>query len=130
DGLAQLFAGEEKPDLESLATMVAERTSEAMARRAPAPVAMFGPESLKSIADRIGDLIRAKSKTPDYEELADLVATRTSAAMARTAPASVTSSESIEALEHRMSALLNTASKETAERLARLEATLATRNVV
>ncbi len=130
DGLARLYSGEEKPDLESLATMVAERTSEAMTRRAPAPVAMFGPESLKSIEDRLGDLIKSNRKAPDYEELADLVASRASAAMARTAPsASAASQESIEAMEQRMAALLNTAGKETAERLARLEATLAARTV-
>ncbi len=129
DGLARLYAGDEKPDLESLATMVAERTSEAMTRKAPAPVAMFGPESLKSIEDRIGELIRAKSKGPDYEEIADLVASRASAAMARTAPAGAASQDSIEALEHRMAALLNTAGRETAERLARLEATLAQRGI-
>src|SRR5690606_31440514 len=88
DSLARLYsAGEDRPDLESLADMVAERTSEAVARKAPAPVAMFGPESLKSIEDRLTGLIRSAGKTPDYEQLAELVATRTSEAMAKAVPA-------------------------------------------
>ena len=126
DGLAGLYAATSEPDFDSLATMVAERTSEAVARQAP-PVAMFGPDSLKSIEDRITGLIKSAGKTPDYETLAELVATRTSEAVARTAgsDAKTLDPDGIAALEQRMTAVLNTAGKETAERLARLEAALA-----
>nr|WP_314262154.1 peptidoglycan-binding protein [uncultured Devosia sp.] len=114
--------------MEAMATLVAERTSDAMTRKAPAPVAMFGPESLKSIEDRISGLIKSAGKTPDYEILADMVAERTSEAVSRSAspaaPAGV-SEESMGEFEKRMTALLNTAGKDTAERLTRLEAVLA-----
>lgn len=81
DGLARLYhdAGD-KPDFESLANLVAERTSDAMSRKAPAPVAMFGPESLKTIEDRISNLVRSVSKGADAETIASLVAEKTSAA--------------------------------------------------
>ncbi|UYN99313.1 MAG: SEL1-like repeat protein [Devosia sp.] len=130
DELSRLYSGgEDRPDLESLASMVAERTSEAMAKKAPAPVAMFGPDSLKSIEDRIGGLIKSAGKTPDYDKLADLVASRASEAFAKApAGASAMDGEGMSALEQRMTALFNTAGKETAERLARLEATLAERD--
>jgi len=121
DALARQQDAGERPDFESLANMVAERTSEAVSRKAPAPVAMFGPESLKSIEDRLAGLIKSAGKTPDYEQLADLVATRATEAMNK-APAA--KSDDMDALEKRMAALLNTAGKETAERLARLEAVL------
>lgn len=130
DGLARLYSAvEDHPDFESLASLVAERTSEAMARKVPAPVAMFGPESLKSIEDRLSGLIRSAGKTPDYEALADLVATRTSEAVARSAPPAQRqgSDTQIDALEQRMTALLNTTGKDTSERLARLEAVLSGR---
>lgn len=130
DGLARLYASEEKPDFDSLAAMVAERTSDAISRKAPAPVAMFGPDSLKSIEDRITGLIKSAGKTPDYEQLAEIVATRTSEAVAKAKPETggdVT--ESMTAMEKRMTALFNTAGKETAERLTRLEATLASKAV-
>ena len=123
DGLARLYASEERPDLESLAEMVAERTGEAIKRNTPTPVAMFGPDSLKSIEDRITGLIKSAGKTPDYEQLADLIVSKTSDAVR--APAAGLSDESMAALEKRMSALFNTAGKETAERLTRLEAVLA-----
>ncbi|WEK03324.1 MAG: peptidoglycan-binding protein [Candidatus Devosia phytovorans] len=114
--------------MEAMATLVAERTSDALTRKAPAPVAMFGPESLKSIEDRISGLIKSAGKAPDYEVLADMVAERTSDALAKTAspaaPAGV-SEESMGEFEKRMTALLNTAGKDTAERLTRLEAVLA-----
>ena len=122
DALARQQEGGERPDFESLATMVAERTSDAVSRKAPAPVAMFGPDSLKSIEDRITGLIKTAGKTPDYEQLADLVAARATEAMSK-APAAAP--DNMEALEKRMAALLNTAGKETAERLAKLEAVLA-----
>lgn len=130
DGLSRLYAAQgESPDIESLATMVAERTSEAMTRKAPAPVAMFGPESLKSIEDRLTGLIRSAGKTPDYDQLADLVASRTSEAMSKSAPVNAgVNDDNMAALEKRMTAVLNTAGKETAERLARLEAILTERN--
>ncbi|MHA6298691.1 peptidoglycan-binding protein [Devosia sp. CAU 1758] len=124
DGLARLYNSEERPDLESLANMVAERTSEAFSRKAPAPVAVFGPESLKSIEDRLTGLIKSAGKTPDYEQLAEMVASRTSEAV-RAPISGEMSEESMNALEKRMSALLNTAGKDTAERLTRLEAVLA-----
>lgn len=130
DGLARLYAAnEERPDFESLATLVAERTSEAVTRKAPAPVAMFGADSLKSIEDRITGLIKSAGKTPDYETLADMVATRTSDAVAKSASqgAGGLGEESLTALERRMEALLNTAGKDTAERLKRLEAALIAR---
>lgn len=122
DTLARQQGSTEQPDFESLATMVAERTSDAMSRKAPAPVAMFGPDSLKSIEDRLAGMIKSAGKTPDYEQLADMVATRASEALSK-GPA--ISSDNIDALEKRMTALLNTTGKETAERLARLEAVLA-----
>ncbi|ODT73203.1 MAG: hypothetical protein ABS75_00550 [Pelagibacterium sp. SCN 63-23] len=126
DGLARLYsAADDRPDLESLADMVAERTSEAVSRKAPAPVAMFGPDSLKSIEDRLTGLIRSAGKTPDYEQLAEMVALRTSEAMTKSAPVPTgVSEDSMNALEKRMTAILNTAGKDTAERLARLEAVL------
>ncbi|KFL31020.1 hypothetical protein JP75_11780 [Devosia riboflavina] len=131
DGLARLYhdAGD-KPDFESLATLVAERTSDAMSRKAPAPVAMFGPESLKTIEDRISSLVRSVSKGAgaDAETIASLVAEKTSAAFARSgAPVPVLNPEGFDALEKRMTAVFNTAGKDTAERLARLEAALASR---
>ncbi len=127
DGLARLYgSGDDRPDFESLANMVAERTGEAMSRKAPAPVAVFGPESLKSIEDRLTGLIKSAGKTPDYDSLADLIATRASEAVAKTSlPGG--ENEDMRAMEQRMSALLNTAGRETAERLARLEAMLSPR---
>ncbi|MBJ3784623.1 SEL1-like repeat protein [Devosia sediminis] len=124
DGLARLYhAAEERPDFDTLADLVAERASEAFSRKAPAPVAMFGPESLKSIEDRLTGLIKSAGKTPDYEQLAELVATRTSEAI-RTPAANGLSDENMAVLEKRMAALFNTAGKDTAERLTRLEAAL------
>ena len=129
DDLARLYSSQSDPaDLEAMATLVAERTSDAVTRKAPAPVAMFGPDSLKSIEDRLTGLIKSAGKTPDYETLATLVAERTSEAMAKSSPAaSGVSEEGMAALEKRMEALLNTAGKDTAERLARLEAVLTAR---
>jgi localization factor PodJL len=131
NGLAELYS---KPsdvaELEAMATLVAERTSDAMTRKAPAPVAMFGPESLKSIEDRIQGLIKTAGKGPDYETIAAMVAEKTSAAVTKSATKQaqpVASEASINALEERVTAILNTAGKETAERLTRLEAALATR---
>jgi len=131
NGLAKLYsAPQDKADIETVATLVAERTSDAITRKAPAPVAMFGPDSLKSIEDRLSGLIKSAGKTPDYEALADLVAERTSLAVAKSAPAPVTagiSQDSMSALEQRMTALFNTAGQDTAERLMRLEAVLSNR---
>ncbi|KKB76882.1 hypothetical protein VW35_16330, partial [Devosia soli] len=129
DGLARLYHdGNGKQDFESLATMVAERTSDAVSRKAPAPVAMFGPESLKTIEDRISSLVRSVSKTADAETIATLVAEKTSAAFAKAGtPIGALNPEGFDALEKRMMAVFNTAGKDTAERLARLEATLANR---
>lgn len=129
DGLARLYhdAGG-KPDFETLATLVAERTSDAVSRKAAAPVAMFGPDSLKTIEDRISSLVRSVSKGPDAETLANLVAEKTSAAVAKSGtPAPAFHPEGFEALEKRMVAVFNTAGKDTAERLARLESALAAR---
>jgi localization factor PodJL len=123
DGLARLYATEDRPDLDALADKVAERASAAFSKNTPAPVAMFGPESLKSIEDRLTGLIKSAGKTPDYEQLADLVATRTSEAIRAPMPGGL-SDEGMDALEKRMTALFNTAGKETAERLTRLEAVL------
>lgn len=127
--LAKLYSSQSDPaDLEAMATLVAERTSDAVTRKAPAPVAMFGPDSLKSIEDRLTGLIKSAGKTPDYETLATLVAERTSEAMAKSSPAARgMSEEGMAALEKRMEALLNTAGRDTAERLARLEAVLTAR---
>ena len=128
DGLAKLYAGgEDRPDFEALANMVAERTGEALSRKAPAPVAVFGPESLKSIEDRLTGLIKSAGKTPDYESLADMIATRASEAVSRSSGPAADAGE-MQAMEQRMSALLNTAGRETAERLARLEAMLSPRS--
>ena len=131
DGLARLYSAPgDATDIEAMATLVAERTSDAVTRKAPAPVAMFGPDSLKSIEDRLSGLIKSAGKTPDYEALAEMVAEKTSLAVAKSAPASLAngvSDESISALEQRMAALLNTAGKDTAERLTRLEAALSNR---
>lgn len=130
DGLARLYHdASERSDFESLATMVAERTSDAVTRKAPAPVAMFGPDSLKTIEDRISSLVRSVNKQPDFETLADIVAEKTSLAVAQArGPAAGVDGTSMDALEKRMTALLNTAGRDTAERLARLEATLASRS--
>lgn len=133
DGLAKLYAApSDATDLEAMATLVAERTSEAVTRKSPAPVAMFGPDSLKSIEDRLTGLIRNAGKaTPDYETLANMVAEKTSVAVARSVPVPPSSDinrESMTAFQERMSALLNTAGKDTAERLTRLEAALTARS--
>ncbi len=134
NSLASLYSAKEAdaPDLEALANLVAERTSDAVTRKAPAPVAMFGPESLKSIEDRIGGLIKRAGREPDIEALANLVAEKTSQAVAGVAPTAGPglSEENLSALEGRMTALFNTAGKDTAERLARLEATLREREAV
>jgi len=132
NGLTKLYSTQsDSTDLEAMATLVAERTSDAVTRKAPAPVAMFGPDSLKSIEDRLAGLIKSAGKTPDYEALAAMVAERTSEAVARSTPAAVVgngiSEENINALENRMAALFNTAGKDTAERLTRLEAALSGR---
>lgn len=129
EGLSKLY-NSAQPDFDSLATMVAERTTDAMQRNAPAQAPGIDPDSLKAMEERLSDLIKSSDKQPeyDYETLADLVADKTSAAVAKTA--SVTSAEigpdSIDALEKRMTAILNTAGKDTADRLRRLEARLAT----
>lgn len=132
DSLAKLYsAPSEATDFEAMATLVAERTSDALTRKAPAPVAMFGPDSLKSIEDRLTGLIKSAGKTPDYETLATLVAEKTSAAVAKSAPPSATgdiSQDSMSVFEQRVTALLNTAGKDTAERLTRLEAVLTARS--
>ncbi|ODT77666.1 MAG: hypothetical protein ABS76_26375 [Pelagibacterium sp. SCN 64-44] len=131
DGLARLYSAKSDPaELEAMATLVAERTSDAVTRKAPAPVAMFGPDSLKSIEDRLTGLLKAAGKAPDFEALADIVAERTSQAVSRSAPAAADPAinvESMNALEERMTALFNTAGKDIAERLARLEAVLSER---
>lgn len=131
DGLASLYARrDDDASFEALATLVAERTSDAMTRKAPAPVAMFGPDSLKSIESQITGLIKSASKAPDYGALADMVAARAAEAVGKSTVASVSSGiseQSISALEDRMAALLNTAGKDTAARLARLEAKLSGR---
>ncbi|QDZ13083.1 SEL1-like repeat protein [Devosia ginsengisoli] len=128
--LAKLYSSQaDATDIEAMATLVAERTSDAVTRKAPAPVAMFGPDSLKSIEDRLTGLIKSAGKTPDYETLATLVAERASEAVAKSTPAAAggMSEEGMAALEQRMAALFNTAGKDTAERLARLEAALTAR---
>ncbi|WIY53300.1 peptidoglycan-binding protein [Devosia sp. YIM 151766] len=128
DGLARLYASsEERTDFEALANMVAERTGEAVSRKAPAPVAMFGPESLKSIEDRLTGLIKSAGKTPDYDALAEMIATRASDVLAKSA-APMAHDDGMQAMEKRMTALLNTAGQDTAERLARLETMLSNRN--
>jgi localization factor PodJL len=68
--------------------------------------------------------------TPDYNALAAMVAERTSLAVAKSnaaAPAPVMTDATIDVFEKRMSALLNTAGRDTAERLTRLETALAQR---
>jgi len=131
NGLAKLYSGgSDSADIEAMATLVAERTSDAMARKAPAPVAMFGADSLKSIEDRLTGLIKSAGKTPDYESLAELVAERTSQAVAKSSPGAAgagISQDDVSVLEQRMTALFNTAGKDTAERLTRLEAALSNR---
>lgn len=128
NGLAKLYSTQSDPsDLEAMATLVAERTSDAVTRKAPAPVAMFGPESLKSIEERLTGLIKSAGKTPDYETLAAMVAERTSEAVAKSAPTAGMSEDGMAALEKRMAALFKTAGKDTAERLTRLEAALSAR---
>lgn len=131
DGLTKLYGQQQDTaGLEALATMVAERTSDAMTRKAPAPVAMFGADSLKSVEDQITGLIKSASKAPDYEKLASMIAERASEAVAKASPAAAggeISADGLSALEERMAALLNTAGKDTAERLTRLEAALANR---
>jgi len=63
----------------------------------------------------------------DYDALATMVAEKTSAALAQATPGEV-SDASLEKMEKRVAALLNTAGKDTAERLARLEAVLEKRS--
>src|SRR5690606_10615033 len=76
----------------------------------------------------ISSLVRSVSKGPDAETLASLVAEKTSAAFAKSgAPVPVFNPEGFDALEKRMAAIFNTAGKDTAERLARLEMALASR---
>lgn len=68
--------------------------------------------------------------TPDYNALAAMVAERTSLAVAKSnaaAPAPVMTEATIDVFEKRMSALLNTAGRDTAERLTRLETALTQR---
>lgn len=68
--------------------------------------------------------------TPDYSALAAMVAEKTSLAVAKSnaaAPAPVMTDATIAVFEKRMSALLNTAGRDTAERLARLETALTQR---
>lgn len=128
DNMARLYATpSDIVELEALATIVAERTTDAITRKAPAPVAMFGPDSLKSIEDRIQGLIKTAGKGPDYETIASMVAEKTSAAVAKSAPAATVSDASIDAFEQRVTALFNTAGQDTAERLTRLEAAIAAR---
>lgn len=132
DGLTRLYGQQQDTTgLEALATMVAERTSDAMTRKAPAPVAMFGADSLKSVEDQITGLLKSASKAPDYDKLANMIAERASEAVAKASPAVTAageiSADGLSALEERMAALLNTAGKDTAERLTRLEAALANR---
>ncbi|WP_193336973.1 peptidoglycan-binding protein [Devosia beringensis] len=127
NGLTKLYAApQDAASIEAVAILVAERTSEAVTRKAPAPVAMFGPDSLKSIEDRLATLIKSAGKTPDYEALADLVAEKTSQAVAKSAvPAAPgMGQDGMQALEKRIAALFNTAGQDTAERLLRLEAAL------
>ncbi|KKB85056.1 hypothetical protein VW29_07800 [Devosia limi DSM 17137] len=65
------------------------------------------------------------SVKPDFEALAQMVAEKTSTAFSSKAPAvAMVSDSSMAALETRMTALFNTAGKDTAERLARLETAL------
>ncbi len=79
--------------------------------------------------DTMAQLYKSADMTPDYESLADMVASRTSAALAKSAPATGgVSDEHMSALETRMTALFKTAGKDTAERLTRLEAALSARN--
>ena len=132
NGLTKLYATpRDAGDIEAVANLVAERTSDAVTRKAPAPVAMFGPDSLKSIEERLATLIKSAGKTPDYETLADLVAERTSQAVAKSASAPASgpamNQDGMRALEQRMTALFNTAGQDTAERLMRLEAALSNR---
>ena len=68
------------------------------------------------------------SVKPDFEALAHMVAEKTSTAFAKKGPAvAMVSDTSMAALETRMTALFNTAGKDTAERLARLETALTER---
>ena len=67
---------------------------------------------------------------PDYSALAAMVAEKTSLAVAKSAaaaPAPVMTDATIAVFEKRMTALLNTAGRDTAERLARLETALTQR---
>lgn len=128
DGLTKLYSQQQDTSgLEALANMVAERTSDAMTRKAPAPVAMFGADSLKSVETQITGLLKSASKAPDYEKLADMIAERAAKAAPAAEPVASATPESLSGLEERMAALLNTAGKDTAERLTRLEAALANR---
>ena len=132
NGLTKLYSTpQDQASIEAVATLVAERTSEAVTRKSPAPVAMFGADSLKSIEDRLASLIKSAGKTPDYETLADLVAERTSQAVAKSAPAPLAAASDqagMQALEQRMTSLFKTAGQDTAERLKRLEAALSGRS--
>ncbi len=113
DRLAQLYETNGQPNMDTLASMLAERATDTLVRRG----LKIDPMSLRDIEERIGELIRTSNSLPDYETIAQMVAVRT--AGGESLP-----SEGFDALEKRMMAMFNTAGKETAERLARLEATL------
>ncbi len=84
---------------------------------------------LDGLAKLYSDKDKADAKT-DYSELAAMVAEKTSLAVAKSAaaaPAPVMTDATIDVFEKRMSALLNTAGRDTAARLARLETALTQR---
>lgn len=118
DRLAQLYETNGQPNMDTLATMLAERATETLVRRG----LKIDPMSLRDIEERIGEIIRTSNSLPDYETIAQMVT-------ARTADGDALPAEGFVALEKRMMAMFNTAGKETAERLARLEATLTGRKL-
>jgi len=127
--LADLYAKPaELPDFEALASHAAERASQAMAQKTPAPIAMFGPDSLKSIENRIENLLKTAGQPADYETIASMVAAKTAAAVVEARPQGAVADD-MSALEQRVTSLLDSTGQETSKRLTRLEAAITARSV-
>lgn len=75
----------------------------------------------------LAELYAKPSELPDFEALAARVAERTSEAIARKTPAA-TGTDGIDALEQRVTALLDSTGQDTAKRLSRLEAAITARS--
>ncbi|GHA31346.1 peptidoglycan-binding protein [Devosia pacifica] len=128
------------PDYSALADLVAERTSQAVQK---ASRASHDDEVLTRIERRLSDMSQRAEERPDtsaaasalnfdQDALADLVALRTSEAVGKSLPVveerHVPDTAAMDEMEQRLVTRLDTAGRETAERLARLEETLRRRS--